>query len=329
LEQGGAALREQTEAGLNSAGTAAEIAAVQMEGLQGALTELGSAWEGLKIALFEAGAGDFAEGLVRNLTSVVQALEAMPPAAQNAVMIGGGVTAVVGGIGGAALIALPQIVAIGRRTRTSWAACPALTKTGLAGLLKFGLHPVTLAFGVARLPSAVGRVEGTRGRPGPRVDRRGHTRLVRRRGEHPQVVANRLETEGLLEAAQRLGIDLGTVTEAAMGNGDAMAVVEAAIARTRGEWAAAVDTGAGVSREMYGQRDAADELESGLGRLTPELEQPPRSPAGWRRRPASSNPTCGMSPPQPRSPPTSTGPTAAWPPRRPTLPTCSAKPSKR
>jgi hypothetical protein len=42
---------------------------MQMEGLQGALTELGSAWEGLKIALFEAGAGDFAEGLVRNLTA--------------------------------------------------------------------------------------------------------------------------------------------------------------------------------------------------------------------------------------------------------------------
>jgi TP901 family phage tail tape measure protein len=272
LREGGDALRDLTDNGLNSAGTAAEVAAIQMEGLQGAVTELGSAWEGLKIALFEAGAGDFAEGLVRNVTSVVQALEAMPPAAQNAVMIGGGVTAVVGGIGGAALIAAPRIVATADAI-AKLGGISGMASSGLSGLLKFGLHPVTIALGLAA--AAVGIWAGSKARAADRV--RELTEAVTldtyEIGENTRkIVANRLETEGLLEAAQRLGIDLGTVTEAAMGNGAAMAVVEAAVARTRGEWEAAVDTGAGVSREMYGQRDAADELESGLGRLVPELE---------------------------------------------------------
>jgi TP901 family phage tail tape measure protein len=272
LREGGDALRDLTDNGLNSAGTAAEVAAIQMEGLQGAVTELGSAWEGLKIALFEAGAGDFAEGLVRNLTSVVQALEAAPPAAQTAVMGIGGVVAVTGTLGGAALIALPRIVATADAI-AKLGGVSGIASSGMTGLLKFGLHPVTIALGLAA--TAVGIWAGSKARAADRV--RELTEAVTLDsyaiGENTRtVVANRLETEGLLEAAQRLGIDLGTVTEAAMGNGAAMEIVEAAVARTRGEWEAAVDTGAGVSREMYGQRDAADELESGLGRLVPELE---------------------------------------------------------
>jgi TP901 family phage tail tape measure protein len=146
LSQGAGALREQTQLGLESAGTAADIASIQMEGLGGAVTELGSAFEGLKIALFESGGGDFAEDVVRKFTGMIQVLESAPSAVHTTAMGLGGVAAAVGTVGGAALIAAPRIVdtmdAISKLGGVS-----GMAKGGLAGLARFGLHPVTLAVG--------------------------------------------------------------------------------------------------------------------------------------------------------------------------------------
>lgn len=69
------------------------------------------------------------------------------------------------------------------------------------------------------------------------------------------VAAKALEDAGALELADQLGISLGTVTEAALGNKDAMAAVAAELERYTN-----VDTATGVDTEMFKQREAGEDL---------------------------------------------------------------------
>lgn len=73
LTQGSDALRELTGELETSGGTAAEIAAVQMEGFNGAVMGLKSAWEGLLLTVADAGFLDWATQLTEKLTGFVQA----------------------------------------------------------------------------------------------------------------------------------------------------------------------------------------------------------------------------------------------------------------
>ncbi len=69
------------------------------------------------------------------------------------------------------------------------------------------------------------------------------------------IAAKALEDAGALQKAEQLGISLGTVTEAALGNKDAMAAVATELERY-----ANVDTPAGVDMEMFKQREAGEDL---------------------------------------------------------------------
>lgn len=73
------------------------------------------------------------------------------------------------------------------------------------------------------------------------------------------VAAKALEDEGLLAKAEALGLNLGLVTEAAMGNKDALAQVNAELERF-----ANVDTAAGVDTEMFKMRKEGAELSKAL-----------------------------------------------------------------
>src|SRR5690606_3252011 len=65
VSQGSDALREMTTELQNSAGTAERISAVQMEGFNGAMRELTSAFEGLQIAIAESGLIEWAAEAVK------------------------------------------------------------------------------------------------------------------------------------------------------------------------------------------------------------------------------------------------------------------------
>lgn len=79
VSQGSDAVRELTSELENSAGTAAEIAAVQMEGFNGAMRELTSAFEGLQLAIADSGLIEWATEAVKAVTQWVQTISKTNP----------------------------------------------------------------------------------------------------------------------------------------------------------------------------------------------------------------------------------------------------------
>ena len=77
-------------------GTAAKIAAKNLEGLNGELTKLKSAWEGLQIAFADAGLLEAATGLVAGIGKVVSSLAEMSAAAKKTILVVAGIVAAVG-----------------------------------------------------------------------------------------------------------------------------------------------------------------------------------------------------------------------------------------
>ena len=74
VDQGADSLENFTGELVDSGGTAERIAAVQMEGLNGSLKALKSAFEGLMIAIAEAGLLDFMAGVIQRATGFIQNL---------------------------------------------------------------------------------------------------------------------------------------------------------------------------------------------------------------------------------------------------------------
>jgi TP901 family phage tail tape measure protein len=96
VEQGSEALRGLTEELDNSGGTAENIANIQMEGLNGAMTELKSAVEGFMIALGESGLLKAMTGFTKFLSTTVRALGNMNPVFLTTVTIVGAFAAALG-----------------------------------------------------------------------------------------------------------------------------------------------------------------------------------------------------------------------------------------
>ncbi|WP_160051297.1 phage tail tape measure protein [Nocardiopsis sp. FR26] len=79
LEQGSGTLSDFTTELENAGGTAGRIADIQMEGLNGSLKELRSAFEGLLLAIADSGMLETVTGRVETLTGVIQDLSATNP----------------------------------------------------------------------------------------------------------------------------------------------------------------------------------------------------------------------------------------------------------
>src|SRR5690625_3595065 len=96
LSRGSDALREMTGELQDAGGTAERIAKQQMEGLNGALKELQSAFEELQLAIADAGLIDFGTDAVRVLTRITQAMGDLHPMVTRTGMVMGGMLAIVG-----------------------------------------------------------------------------------------------------------------------------------------------------------------------------------------------------------------------------------------
>ena len=112
LDQGGAALRNQTEAGLNSAGAAADIAAIQMEGFEGAMHQVRSAVDGAKNTLFQSGIGEWAEGVANIVRDLIDTFNNAHPAIHTLVAALTFGAATFGTLTGALLVALAPMFAM-------------------------------------------------------------------------------------------------------------------------------------------------------------------------------------------------------------------------
>ncbi|MEE3155588.1 MAG: phage tail tape measure protein, partial [Pseudomonadota bacterium] len=81
VSQGAGALTDLTTDLQNAGGTAKRIADVQMEGLNGAMKRLQSAFEGLQIAIAESGLLDIVGNLVTRLSDLIQRMSEVSPTA--------------------------------------------------------------------------------------------------------------------------------------------------------------------------------------------------------------------------------------------------------
>jgi TP901 family phage tail tape measure protein len=96
LGQGSAALEELTKKLEASGGTASRVAKTQLEGLNGSLKFLKSSFEGLAIAIGDAGLLAFVNGLVQKVNSLVTTMTKLNPAILNTIVILAGLLAAIG-----------------------------------------------------------------------------------------------------------------------------------------------------------------------------------------------------------------------------------------
>lgn len=224
--QGAAGIQEWINK-VNDSGNASRTAAQKLNNLHGDLMKLKGAFTTALIGTGE-GAQSPLRGLVQSLTSVVNGFNALPGPAKSASFW-------IAGISGAALLGARALVFMVTTVKDARVALTALGITGervgaALGVLRGALTStasflagpwgIAIAAGIGVLAvwsatkekaakatqefvSAVQQDSGALGE---------NTRAV---------VANKLEQLGVLEAAQKLGLNLGQVTDAVLGNGTA------------------------------------------------------------------------------------------------------------
>lgn len=140
LAQGADALREFEDILNSSGGTASKIATAQMEGLNGAVTEMKSAFEGLAIAIGESGLLEWVTGVVKGITGLVRKISALNPQVLKFTTIFAGVAAITG----------PVLAFFGLVTVGIYGLVSAL------GLLATAIWPITAVVAAIAAVAAVG-----------------------------------------------------------------------------------------------------------------------------------------------------------------------------
>lgn len=218
--EGEEGIREWTDA-VNDQGYAAETARARLDNLKGDIEALGGA---LDTALIQTGsaANDVLRSMIQAVTSAVDAYNDLPEPLQGAALAAGVLTAGVGLLGGGLLLAIPQIAAF-KTSLSTLGITAGAARTALSGIGSFLGGPwgmaLTAAAGLAVI--LVGEKQ----------------RLVTNSKELAETLdaetgavtdnstawaAAKLEQEGLLERGQRLGIASKDLTDAWLGNADAL-----------------------------------------------------------------------------------------------------------
>jgi len=223
--QGSAGIGKWTAA-VNDTGYAADTARVRTDNLRGDLERLKGSLETAFIAGGE-GAGGVLRTLVQLATQAVDSFSDLPPelqsAAAGAAVVGGGLVA----MGGAALEAGQKIVEV-KETMEALGLTAGNLKTAFGKVTSFLGGPWGLAItGAVVLLGAFGASAYE-----------AHKQQEELRGTLDQttgaitsqtkaLVAQTLQQDGTLRQARMLGVNLQTVTDAALGNADAIATLQA------------------------------------------------------------------------------------------------------
>ncbi|MFG2311176.1 phage tail tape measure protein [Streptomyces sp. NPDC048566] len=151
MGQGSKGLQKFTDELKNSKGAAKEMADTRMEGLNGSLKGLQSAFEGLMIAIGDSGLLEFATKFAEKLTGLTQSLGKTNPAMLRVGVIVGAVAAAVG----------PLLIIVGKMISMFGSAFAAIAKFG-RGAAKFirwfGRMAAAVGRFLIRLAMAVGRI---------------------------------------------------------------------------------------------------------------------------------------------------------------------------
>lgn len=146
VDQGSASIQELKNKLDNAGGSAEKMADIMRGGLQGELKGLGSAMEGLALAIADTGILDLAAKGVSAITSVVRAISQLP---QPVLYAGTAITVVVGAIGGLIVVGGTLAIVIGNATVAFAALAPMVAGAGAA----IGAIALPVALGVAALVS--------------------------------------------------------------------------------------------------------------------------------------------------------------------------------
>lgn len=169
-------------------------------------------------------------GVVDSAGDLIRAWQELPAPLRNAVTVLGLVITAVTLAGGAALIAIPKIAAFKAAVDGLNAGATKSAGKGVIGLASFLTGPWGLALGAATL--GLGAFAAKQGDAAREVDALKAT-LDEQTGalsaNSTEWAIKKLRDEGALDAAERLGLNLGMVTDAALGNKDAIAGVNAAL----------------------------------------------------------------------------------------------------
>jgi TP901 family phage tail tape measure protein len=226
LYKAGASGVDEWTTAVDDSGYAAETARRRLDNLKGDLEALSGAMD---TALIQTGstANDTLRGLVQTITGLVDVYNELPEPVQGVVLAVGGATAAVGLLGGTALTVIPRIYETREAMKELGITSKGLSLTvGAAGLALGGLFAIfselarSQAEARARTEAYADSLEeGTN-----RV-----TKATRDLVKENLAAKNSflwLEGDSAYDAAEKLGISLDTVTDAAMGNVKALKQIQ-------------------------------------------------------------------------------------------------------
>lgn len=189
-------------------------------------------------------------------------------------------------IGGAALVAAPKLHALNVALGEMGGTKASMVQKALGGVTGFLTGPWGIAIGAA--VTVIGMFVAAQAESRARIDELAGT-LDQQTGaitENTRAwAAHELEQAGALKAAQTLGIDMQTLTDAALGNSGAMAEVEAAYSGATDEAERFLEANdltslseaegalADEAEELIKNGEAADVLRSNMGDLNDEFFQ--------------------------------------------------------
>lgn len=213
-------------AGVEDQGYASRVAAKATDNLKGDLERLGGAIETALIGSGGAGSNVLRE-LAQAAESTVEAFDALPGPVKEGLVVLGLLTGVLGLTAAGFLTVVPRIAET-RAALTAMNVTAAGVRTRMGGLLGMLGGPWGLALGAAAV--AVGVWAKKQAEARQRVQELTAT-LDQQTGAITSntraTVVSRLESQGLLKDAAKLGLSLTDVTDAALGNADALARLDA------------------------------------------------------------------------------------------------------
>lgn len=206
---------------VDDSGFAAEQAQGKLDSLQGDVGKLGAAWDS---ALIRTGtsANDVLRQMVQILTGAVQWYASLPEPVHTAAFALGVGTAAAALFGGTMLIAVPKVAEFRTAVAQLNKEMPR-TSAALGGVRNILMGPwgVALGIGVAAITMIVAAQQRWQDQTSELAET-----LDEQTGavtENTRAwVAKQLQDKGIADSASQLGLSLGTITDAALGNEKAM-----------------------------------------------------------------------------------------------------------
>ncbi|MGI5155830.1 phage tail tape measure protein [Microbispora sp. CA-102843] len=231
---GARGVQEYTRA-VNDQGAAGRMAGQMMDNLAGDIEKLKGSME---TALIQGGSS--ATGVLRGMTQaatvVVDTFSALPGPVQGGITVLTGLTGAVTLLGGAMVVAVPKIQAYKAALAEAGPRTQAVGK-GLSavGSLLTGPWGIALAAGTLALGYfAQKHAEAEQHAKELKDTLDAETGAVTENSR--ALVANRLEQDGLLKVSQQLGLNMGDVVSAALGQQDALARVNSVLDAYQRQW---------------------------------------------------------------------------------------------